>query len=228
MSLRLVIANKNYSSWSMRPWLALHAAGIAFEEVMLEFDTPAWETRVPAATPSGRVPVLWVDGVAVWDSLAILETVAELQPEAGLWPRDPVARMRARSLAAEMHSGFTELRTHMPMNIRARHPGKGRTPAVLRDIDRIFAAWDECRSARDRGGDFLFGAFGNVDAMFAPVAMRFVTYEVELPEPAAGYVAALREHPSVRAWVEAALREHAVVAHDEPYAVTAGGPATPG
>jgi glutathione S-transferase len=123
--------------------------------------------------------------------------------------------MHARALAAEMHSGFAELRKHMPMNIRARHPGKGRTPGALRDIDRIVSAWSECLAA---GGPFLFGAFGNVDAMFAPVALRFVTYDVELPDAAARYVAALREHPAVQAWVEGALAETEVVADEEIYA----------
>jgi glutathione S-transferase len=222
MVLRLVIGNKNYSSWSMRPWLALHAAGIPFDEELIKFDSPEWVARVPRATPSGRVPVLWVDDVAVWDSLAILETIAELHPEAQLWPRDATSRMRARSLCAEMHAGFAELRKHMPMNIRASHPGEGRNPAVLRDIERIVAAWEQCLAA-PRDGEFLFGRFGNVDAMFAPVAMRFATHAIELPPAAARYAAALRDHPSVRAWVSDALLEPEWVAHDEPYGVNPSG-----
>ncbi|HWB74004.1 MAG TPA: glutathione S-transferase [Nannocystaceae bacterium] len=211
--MRLVVGNKNYSSWSMRPWVAMRAAGIEFEEVVLKFDSREWEEQAPALLPSRRVPTLWIDQHVVWDSLAILETIAERAPS--LWPGDPVARMRARALSAEMHSGFAELRKHMPMNIRARHPGKGRTPGALRDIERIVSAWSECLAA---GGPFLFGAFGNVDAMFAPVALRFVTYDVELPELAARYVAALREHPAVAAWVADALAETEVVADEEIYA----------
>ncbi len=215
MSLRLVIANKNYSSWSMRPWVALHAARIPFEEVKLDLAAPHWEARDKGLTPAGRVPVLWIDGHAVWDSLAILETIAELHPEAALWPEDRRDRMHARALAAEMHSGFAELRKHMPMNIRASLPGRGMTDAVRRDIDRICAAWSECLA---KGGPFLFGELGNVDAMFAPVALRFATYGVQLPEPAARYAAALRQHRSVRAWIEDALTETSVLPEDEPYA----------
>jgi glutathione S-transferase len=217
MSLRLVIGNKNYSSWSMRPWVALRAAGLAFEEVLLKFDSAEWAARAPSLLPARRVPVLWIDDHAVWDSLAILETIAEKVPT--MWPADPIARMHARSLCAEMHAGFADLRKHMPMNIRARHPGKGRTEGALRDIDRLASAWRECLERS--GGPFLFGAFGNVDAMFAPVATRFATYAVELPDAAGRYVAALREHAAVRAWIEDALREPDIVADEEIYASAA-------
>lgn len=219
MTLRLVVGNKNYSSWSMRPWVAMRAAGIEFEEVVLKFDSQEWAEQAPVLLPSRRVPTLWIEGHAVWDSLAILETIAERDPS--LWPGNPVQRMHARALAAEMHSGFAELRKHMPMNIRARHPGKGRTPGALRDIDRIVSAWADCP-----GDPFLFGSFGNVDAMFAPVALRFVTYGVELPEHAARYVASLREHPAVEAWVAGALAETEVVADEEPYASGAASTST--
>ena len=156
----------------------------------------------------------------MWDSLAILETLAERVPS--MWPADPLARMHARALSAEMHAGFGELRKHMPMNIRARHPGKGRTEGALRDIDRIESAWRECLERS--GGPFLFGAFGNVDAMFAPVATRFVTYGVELGDAASRYVAALHEHASVQAWIAGALAEPDIVADEEPYSTASASP----
>lgn len=215
-SLRLVIANKNYSSWSMRPWVALRQAGIAFAEVMVPFDTEAWANRVPALTPTGQVPVLWIDDEPVWESLAIVEAVAELYPEAGLWPADPRARRRARAVSAQMHAGFTALRRHMPMNIGADLRGHGHTPEVAADIERIVAIWTECRRTAT-GGDLLFGGFGIADAMFAPVVTRFDTYGVALPPLAAAYADAVRALPAVAAWIEQARAETAFVAHDEPY-----------
>lgn len=215
-NLRLVIANKNYSSWSMRPWVLLRQAGIEFEEVLVPFDTEAWAGRVPTLTPTGQVPVLWIDDEPVWDSLAIAEAVAELFPEARLWPADARARRRARAIAAEMHGGFAELRKRMPMNVSADLRGHGRTPEVERNIERIVAIWTECREAAT-GGPLLFGHFTIADAMYAPVVTRFHTYGVSLPPVAAAYAEAVRVLPSVRAWTEAALAEDAFVAHDEPY-----------
>ncbi|HET9580752.1 MAG TPA: glutathione S-transferase family protein [Usitatibacter sp.] len=220
--LTLVIGNKNYSSWSMRPWVLLKQKGIPFDEVRLAFHTAEWNAQIGRWSPSGLVPVLWRDEQSVWDSLAIMETLHEWFPDRGIWPADPAARAFARSAAAEMHSGFRDLRSHMPMNIRSSHPGKGRAPGVQANIDRIATLWTQARQRFAKDGPFLFGAFSACDAMFAPVVMRFRTYEVALEGEAAKYCAAMREAPGVRAWVEGALQEKEFVAEDEPYATTAG------
>jgi glutathione S-transferase len=220
MKLQLVIGNKNYSSWSMRPWIALRQAGIAFEEVQLKFDTSGG-VRVVGIEPyskAGKVPVLMVDGAAVWDSLAICETAAELFPGKLLWPEAPEARRMARSVCAEMHSGFQDLRNSMPMNIRKSYPGKGMTPAVRKNIDRIVELWAECRQRFGSGGKLLFGRFSIADAFYAPVVTRFQTYAVELPRVAQEYCAAVLALDAVREWSEAALREKEFVQADEPYA----------
>ena len=198
--LKLVIGNKNYSSWSMRPWLALRANNIAFEETFIPLYTgDADKQRILDVSPAGKVPIL-VDGKAtVWDSLAILEYLAERNRK--LWPADAAERARARSLAAEMHSGFANLRNHMSMNVRKRYPDKGRTPEVLAEVERIKAIWNEARKP------FLFGAFSAVDAMYAPVVLRFRTYEVDLPRAARSYHDAMLELPAMREWIAAAERE---------------------
>ncbi len=218
MRLRLVIANKNYSSWSMRPWVLLKQAGIAFEDVQLKFGDAGGVDGVAQWSPTGRVPVLWVDDQPVWDSLAICETLAELFPQRQLWPADPAARRMARAVSAEMHSGFGELRKAMPMNIRSSHPDKGRTPGALRDIERVVAVWEACRSRFGAGGQLLFGAFSCADAMFAPVVMRFRTYAVPLPPDAQRYADAISSLPSVQEWCTGALAETEFVPADEPYA----------
>jgi glutathione S-transferase len=169
-------------------------------------------------SPTGQVPVLWIDDEPVWDSLAICEAVAELFPQKLLWPTEPRARRAARSISAEMHAGFRELRRHMPMNIRSKHPGKGRTPAVEADVARIVSIWESCRERFGAGGDLLFGSFTCADAMFAPVAARFVTYELELPPVAQHYAEALLGLPSVLHWRAGALAETEFVPADEPYA----------
>ena len=216
--LTLVIGNKNYSSWSMRPWVLLKQLGIPFDEVKLRFNSPEWDADIARWSPSRLVPVLWRGEQSVWDSLAIMEAVHEWFPDRGAWPRDEVARAFARCAAAEMHSGFRDLRTHMPMNIRASHPGKGMKPGVQANIDRIVELWTEARKRFGAGGPFLFGAFSACDAMYAPVVMRFKTYGVSLPAQAARYCDAMRDAPGVRAWVESALEEKEFVADDEPYA----------
>jgi len=216
--LTLVIGNKNYSSWSMRPWVLLKQLGIAFEEVKLRFHTDEWNAEIERRSPSRLVPVLWRGEQSVWDSLAIMEALAEWHPELPVWPRDPLARAFARCAAAEMHSGFRDLRTSMPMNIRASHPGKGMNPATHANIERIEALWGEARRRFGASGDFLCGAFGAVDAMYAPVVMRFHTYAVKLAPENARYCEAMRAAPGVRAWVESALAEKEFVAEDEPYA----------
>jgi glutathione S-transferase len=221
VKLQLVVGNKNYSSWSMRPWIALRQTGIPFEEVLLKFDTSGGGLRVTGIEPyskAGKVPVLLVDGVAVWDSLAICETAAELFPGKGLWPEAPAARSVARSVCAEMHSGFQDLRGSMPMNIRGRHPGKGMSAAVQKNIDRIVELWTDCRQRFGGGGKLLFGGFSIADAFYAPVVMRFQTYAVELPGVAQEYCEAVLALAAVREWSEAGLREKEFVQADEPYA----------
>jgi glutathione S-transferase len=219
MRLQLVIANKNYSSWSMRPWIALRQSDIAFDEVQLKFTDDAKVRGIEAyASPNGQVPLLLIDGAPVWDSLAICETVAELFPQKRLWPADVRARQLARAACAEMHGGFRALRSAMPMNIRASHPGKGMSAEVQRDIDRICALWQTCRAQRDGDGDMLFGAFCAADAYFAPVVMRFMTHAVALPAEAQRYCDAVRELKVVREWMDGARAETEFVRADEPYA----------
>jgi glutathione S-transferase len=181
--LQLVIANKNYSSWSMRPWLVLSAFGIPFEEIRIALDQPDTAREIAKFSPSGRVPVLIADGLTIGDSLAICEYLAEAFPEYGMWPADARARAVARSACAEMHSSFAALRRDMSMNIRARRPGEGRTPEAQGDIGRICEIWESALleyGQRD-GSGFLFGEFSIADAFFAPVVMRFITYDVMLP-----------------------------------------------
>ena len=216
--LTLVIGNKNYSSWSMRAWVLLAQLGIDFEERKLRFETDEWDAGIGRWSPSGLVPVLWRGEVAVWDTLAIAETVAEWFPDKGVWPDDPVARAFARSAAAEMHAGFRNLRAKMPMNIRSSHPGKGMTPEVRAEIDRIEFLWAAARSRFGAGGDFLFGRFCAADAMFAPVVMRFATYAVPCGPVASRYCEAVKAAPAVMAWNEGARAETEFVADDEPYA----------
>jgi glutathione S-transferase len=219
MHLRLTIANKNYSSWSMRPWVLLKQAGIPFEEVQLKFTDEGGVGGVGQWSPTGKVPVLWVDHEPVWDSLAICETLAELFPDRQLWPSDPAARGMARAVSAEMHSGFGELRKAMPMNIRSSHPDKGRNAGVLNDIERVVAVWEGCRSRFGATGELLFGKFSCADAMFAPVVMRFKSYAVALPAQAQRYADAVRSLSSVQEWCAGALAEREFVPADEPYAV---------
>ncbi len=222
--MQLYIGNKNYSSWSLRAWLLLRQAGIAFTERQLRLDwTPdsAFKRTLLAIAPSGRVPLLVEDdGFAVWDSLAIAETIAELHPEQRLWPADRRERARARSLCAEMHSGFTALRNRCPMNIEASLPEVGRRvatewPDVAADLQRIDAMWSERLEAS--GGPFLFGEFGIVDAYFAPVCSRVRTYALPLGRAALAYVERIHALPAMREWCAAALDEHDFIEDDEPY-----------
>jgi glutathione S-transferase len=216
--MQLVIGNKNYSSWSMRPWVLLRQAQIPFEEVQLKFDDDTRVIGIEKYSPAGKVPVLLIDGEPVWDTLAICETVAEMHPEKHLWPETVEARRMARSICAEMHSGFQALRNAMPMNIRSRHPGKGMTPESRKDIDRVVALWTECRERFGGAGNFLFGRFSIPDAFYAPVVMRFQTYAVKLPPVAQAYCEAVLALSAVREWIEAARRETEFVPADEPYA----------
>ena len=212
--MKLVIGDKNYSSWSMRPWVLLTHFGIPFEEVLIELDEPDTKSSILAFSASGKVPCLVTgDGFAVWDSLAIAETLAERFPQHAMWPREANARARARSVSAEMHSGFGELRNHMPMNIRKVKPGAGATPGALADVARIDALWRECLAAS--GGPFLFGEFTIADAMYAPVVMRFNSYAPKLSPEAAAYAQRVSALPAVAKWVEAARGETHIVADDE-------------
>jgi len=214
----LVIGNKNYSSWSLRGWLLLRGFGIDFDAVQLKFHTQGWRENIDRWSPSGLVPVLWLDGEPVWDTLAIAETVAERWPEKTVWPRDARARAFARSICAEMHAGFHALREAMPMNVRGSYPGRGLSPEVAQDIDRIVARWTTCRERFGQDGALLFGAFTAADAFYAPVATRFVTYGVRLPDVARRYVDAVLALPAMQEWSAAARAEPEVIAAEEPYA----------
>jgi glutathione S-transferase len=200
----LVIGNKNYSSWSLRPWIAMKALEIPFQELRIPLYGPGASEEILRYSPTGKVPCLVAGATRVWDSLAILEYLAESQP---LWPEAPAARAMARSISAEMHSGFQSLRQHMSMNVRRRYPDKGRTPESLADVARIMAIWSECREQFGRPGDFLFGHFCAADAMYAPIVLRFRTYEVELPGPCRAYADAMLALPAMREWIAAAERE---------------------
>ena len=222
--LKLTIGNKNYSSWSMRPWVLLTQAGIPFEEVMVRFDSfdagSAFKQAVGAQNPVGKVPVLVDDGFAVWDTLAIAETLAEQFPDKQLWPAHPQARARARSVCAEMHSGFGALRSACPMNIEASLPDIGAIalrdqPAVRADLARLMAMWSELLA--QHGGPMLFGGFTIADAFFAPVVMRIRTYALPVPAPVAAYMERVCDLPGVKAWIEGALAEQDFLDFEEPY-----------
>lgn len=211
----LVIGNRNYSSWSMRAWLALRATEADFDEVLVPLGRPETGAEILRWSPTGRVPALHDGGLVVWDSLAICEYLAEKFPAAGLWPEDPAERAAARSVTAEMHSGFAALRSQMPMNLRASRPLAERDPTVDEDIRRIVEIWESCRRDFGAGGELLFGEFTIADAFYAPVASRFITYGVE-PRGAAGrYMEALWALPAVREWAEAARAEDLKVARYE-------------
>lgn len=213
--LTLVIGNKNYSSWSMRPWVALTAFGIPFNEVRVLLDQPDTSARIAEYSGAGRVPVLVAGDMTIWDSLAICEYVAEQFPDLHLWPQDVAARAMARSITAEMHSGFAGLRNAMSMSIRASLPGRGRTPEALGDIGRVCEIWEECLS-RFGHHQFLFGSFSIADAFYAPVVMRFKTYGVSLAPALQAYCDRVQAHPAVARWVREALAETEVAAfHDD-------------
>lgn len=213
--MKLVIANKNYSSWSLRPWLLLRHAGIDFTEERLSFLDPQFGAQVRRYSPVGKVPVLIDGDVVVWDSLAICEYVAELQPS--LWPATRVDRARARSVCAEMHAGFGALRSGYPMNVGAVLPGRGWNVSVQKDIDRIVSMWSELRAQHASSGGFLFGRFSVADAYFAPVVFRFATYAPPLPPAVRSYMDTLVALPAMRTWAQQAAQENEFVPEDEPY-----------
>ncbi|MBT9491454.1 MAG: glutathione S-transferase family protein [Paucibacter sp.] len=222
--MKLYIGNKNYSSWSMRPWVLLKAFGIPFDEVKLRFDfTPgsAFYRALSPLTPTAKVPVLQEDnGFAVWDTLAITEALADLFPEHAIWPLERQQRARARSLCAEMHAGFGKLRSLCPMNIDADLSAVGAKlldsePALRADLARVDSLW--CEALASSGGPFLFGAFGAVDAYFAPVVMRVTRYGLPLSSVASAYMQAVERHPAVAAWVKDAVEEQDFLDFEEPY-----------
>jgi glutathione S-transferase len=206
----LVVGNKNYSSWSLRAWLAMRVLGIPFEEKRIPLYGPESKAALLAHNPAGKVPCLVDGAVTVWDSLAILEYLAERWP--AMWPADAALRARARSVSAEMHSGFPNLRQHMCMNIRRSIPGKGRTPEVLAEIARIVEIWSAAR------GPFLFGEFCGADAMYAPVVLRFRTYAVELPPACRAYADRVLALPALQSWMRDAERETETLPQFELYA----------
>jgi glutathione S-transferase len=212
--LTLVIGNKNYSSWSMRPWVAARAFGIPFTEVRVLLDQPDTAARIAHYTHSGRVPVLLAGGITVWDSLAICEYLAEQFPDKHLWPSDVAARALARSVTAEMHSGFAGLRSAMSMNIKASLPGRGRTAESQADIGRVCEIWEDCLS-RYGHHQFLFGDFSIADAFFAPVVCRFKTYGVALAPALQAYCDRVLGHPAVKRWIDEALAETEVAGKHE-------------
>ena len=223
MPLQLYIGNKNYSSWSLRPWLLMRTVGIDFDEVALRLDWNAasdFKTTLARLAPTGRVPLLIDDGFAVWDTLAIVEYVHERFPDRGVWPAATQARARARSLCAEMHGGFGALREHWPMNIEAALPEVGarllrELPAVAADLRRIETMWAE--QLAQFGGPFLFGGFCAADAFFAPVCARLQTYAPALRPETRGYVERIFALPAMQTWCEAARAEHDFIVEDEPY-----------
>ena len=205
--MKLVIGDKNMSSWSMRPWLVLKHFGIPFEEDMIRLGRPDSSANILAHSPSGKVPCLVTDaGDAVWESVAIMETLAELFPQHAMWPRDAAARAHARSISAEMHAGFADLREQMSMNIQRQAFGQELTAGALANVKRIDLIWRNCLDAH--GGPFLFGKeFGIADAMFAPVVMRFNSYAPKLSETALAYAARITALPTVAEWIEGARNE---------------------
>jgi glutathione S-transferase len=213
--MKLIIGNKNYSSWSFRPWLALKVAGISFEEEVISLDDPNFKSRVGRISGTGKVPALADGAVQVWESLAILEYLAEKFPRARLWPAESAARAEARAVAAEMHAGFVPLRRHLPMNMWRPVRRRELTPQVQADITRVEAMWTNCRTRFGAGGEFLFGSFGAADAMYAPVVSRFHTYGVGLGGVARDYMDAVMALSAWSEWKVAALAEPWVLPEDE-------------
>ncbi len=212
-ALHLIIGNKNYSSWSFRPWLALKVSGIAFDETVISLEAKDFKARVTALSGAGRVPVLLDGDVRIWESLAILEYLAEKFPAAGLWPTDVGARAHARAIASEMHAGFLPLRRHLPMNVARPVKARALDDGAAGDVARIDAIWSECRAKF--GGPFLFGPFGAADAMYGPVIWRFHSYAVGVSAAARDYMRAVMDLPAWAEWREAARRETWVLPHDE-------------
>ncbi|MEM7170506.1 MAG: glutathione S-transferase family protein [Pseudomonadota bacterium] len=207
----LVIGNKRYSSWSLRGWLAVKMAEVDFDEVLIPLRQENSRQNILVHSPSGKVPLLKTSDGPIWDSLAIGEFLAEVALEKDLWPRDPEARALARSVTAEMHSGFAPLRANMPMDLKDRFPGEGLTPEVQQDIDRICEIWRHCRSRFGADGPFLFGKASLADAAYAPVVTRFVTFDVDLDDICKAYRDTVMAWPLMKEWTAAALEEEDVI-----------------
>jgi glutathione S-transferase len=216
LALKLFVGNKNYSSWSLRPWIGMKAAGIAFDEEVISLNAPDFKPRISSLSGTGKVPVLVDDDVRVWESLAILEYVAEKFPAAGLWPSDPAARAHARTIATEMHGGFLPLRRLCPMNMWRPVKKLEQTAEVAANVKRIEDIWTDCRTRFGKGGPFLFGTFGAADAMYAPVVSRFYTYAIEVGAEARAYMQAVMALPAFAEWKAAGIKEPWVLAKDEP------------
>ncbi|WP_421694955.1 glutathione S-transferase family protein [Aestuariivirga sp.] len=214
-NIHLVIGNKNYSSWSLRPWMALSMAGIPFRETVIPLDTPETAALIAEHSGAGRVPVLHHGRQVVWESLAIMEYLAELFPEKHLWPKTSSARAVARAVSNEMHAGFSALRNACPMNIRRPPRPVPMSEAVNRDVARIEQLWRHCRSKFGKGGKFLFGRFSIADAMYTPVVSRFETFMVPVAEDTRAYMDAVLNTPAFTSWREAALKESWIVPSDE-------------
>jgi glutathione S-transferase len=212
----LVIGNKAYSSWSLRGWLALKETGLFFDERLIPLDRPESLAALAQESPSRRVPVLIEGDLRIWETIAIIEYLAEVAPEAGLWPRDRARRAHARAISAEMHSGFAELRRHLPMDLKRAPESRAYPAHVAEEIRRIESIWAECRAAKPKGGPFLFGAFSGADAMFAPVTTRFRTYAVPISAVSANYCDALFDHPPMRDWVSAGRAESWIIQYPKP------------
>jgi glutathione S-transferase len=215
MALSLIIGNKNYSSWSMRPWIAMKATGIAFTEEVISLNAADFKQRVSKVSGTGKVPVLSDGDVHVWESLAILDHLAEKFPDAGLWPSDPKARSYARAIAAEIHAGFVPLRRHLPMNMRRPAMPRELPDDVAANVRRIEHIWTDCRTRFGQGGPYLFGRFGAADAMYAPVVSRFHTYAVNVGPVARDYMKAMMALPAWAEWRAAAINEPWVLPEDE-------------
>jgi len=215
MGLHLVIGNKNYSSWSMRPWLAMKVAGIAFDETVIPIYHPGSKEKFLSYSPAGRVPILIDGDIRIWESLAILEYVAEKFPKAGLWPIDAAARAHARAISNEMHAGFVPLRRHLPMNIWRPIEQRHLTSEAAANVTRIDAMWSDARARFGKDGPFLFGKFSAADAMYAPVVSRLHTYAVDVSTVARAYMDAMMALPAWQEWTAAALKEEWLLAEDE-------------
>lgn len=212
---KLIIGNKAYSSWSLRAWLALKHTGVPFTETVLFMDTPAFKPAILKYSPTGKVPLLKLDSLAVWDSFAICEYLAEQFPAAKLWPEDAAARALARSVSAEMHSGFMAIRKNMPFNCRASGRHVSMTAELETEINRVTELWRECQKHYGQGGPWLFGRFSIADAMYIPVALRFVTYGTKLDGTARTYLETAQSLPAIREWIAAAILEKEVIETSE-------------
>ena len=215
MTLTLIIGNKKYSSWSLRPWIAMSVAGIPFEERVIPFESEEFKREVGGVSGTGKVPVLIDGDIKIWESLAILEYLAEKFPAAGLWPKEIAARAHARVVANEMHAGFQALRNHLPVNFARRVIKRELTPPVIADVQRIEALWADCRARFGKSGPFLFGAFCAADAMYAPVVARFHTYDVDVGPQTRAYMAAIMALPAWQQWIAAGIKEPWLFAEDE-------------